>query len=97
MLFWPFVIQQGPSVAIALLRVFGEEDFVEEDIVVSGYEDFVGMRLGGELAELILDFIKTAIFCQVSCMDKDVAIRGLWLSVVCQKCILSERTWQMAS
>jgi hypothetical protein len=59
----------------------------ERDVVVAGYEEFVGVRMGVEPGEGVVEFVVCARLGEVTCVDENVAFWEMRLSVVGVVCV----------
>lgn len=59
----------------------------ERDVVVAGDEEFVGVRMGAEPGEGVVEFVVCARLGEVACVDEDVAFWEMGLGVVGVVCV----------
>jgi hypothetical protein len=59
----------------------------ERDIMVAGDEEFVGVRMGVEPGEGVIKFVVCARLGEVTCVDENVALWEMRLSVVGVVCV----------
>ena len=59
----------------------------ERDVVVAGDEEFVGVRMGAEPGEGVVEFVVCARVGEVACVDENVAFWEMGLGVVGVVCV----------
>lgn len=59
----------------------------ERDVVVAGDEEFVGVRMGVEPGEGVIEFVVRARLGEVTCVNENVAFWEMRLSVVGVVCV----------
>ncbi len=59
----------------------------ERDVMVAGDEEFMGVRMGVEPGEGIIEFVVCARLGEVTCVDENVAFWEMRLSVVGVVCV----------
>jgi hypothetical protein len=59
------------------------EYFVQNVIVVPGYDDLVLVRLCVQPVEWCLEFIEEPILREVACVQENVSIGEVWFCVMC--------------